>query len=543
MGFSLKGALGGLARGGSTILDNRKKEEDDQRKKVEDSIFETTNVMFQNAQVAQTARTTETKKNTKYLNTLISQADSLANDPAKQAFVLSLSDEAKQDLLKLTVSPTFINANKPLTDYFEAIDDPIEFKDPVTLVERVQGKVVDRPLSSSEYYGVSTTNDEEVDKLLESYGDQLSVAYNMSPERAQGLLDVAKQEVKVQRFSINWANKKFQSATADATLVQKLTNVRLTGEVANQNLAAAFKDYDDKIQNEGLATWAADNGLTMQALEIDPIHKINYKKSEEYGRSRHKVIQQAAQDMLEAPDRMLDRSTKIFFKNTYPGYWGGNANNIPIDKLINGAYYEIQSSGKVEILRGKKIKELMLSFNPQQPDTGGAAETETEIILTNEQKDAIGKDQSLLQQGQLNTTDSDEIDEEILREDILSIKNDILLMKNNNVPSAKIKAKERELARLEGQKETVQQKLAAASAEKEDDRFSQGKTKPEKGSIKKLTETYMNIINDDDASLEEINKVISEVMKAIKASQGRGILPLQNYLVQLRNKAKVMELR
>lgn len=539
MGFSLKGALGGLARGGSTILDDRKKEEDAQRKKVEDSIFETTNVMFQNAQLAQTARTAETKKNTKYLNTLISQAESLANDPAKQAFVLSLSDEAKQDLLKLTVSPTFINANKPLTDYFEAIDDPIEFKNPVTLVERVQGKIVDRPLSSSEYYGVSTTNDEEVDKLLESYGDQLSVAYNMSPERAQGLLDVAKQEVKVQRFSINWANKKFQSATADATLVQKLTNVRLTGEVANQNLAAAFTDYDDKIQNEGLATWAADNGISMQALEIDPIHRINYKKSEEYGKSRHKVIQQAARDMIEAPDRILDRATKIFFSNNYDGYWGGNANDIPFDKLVNGKYYEIKAAGKVEILRGKKIKELM--EGPQQLNKGAVEETDD--MLSNANPDAVVEADSLLQQNQLNTTNSDEIDKEILREDIISIKSDILLMKNSNAPSAKIKAKERDLARLEGQEETVQQKLAVASAEEEDERFSQGKTKPEKGSIEKLTETYMNIINDDDASLEEINKVISEVNKAIKASQGRGVLPLQNYLVQLKNKARVMELK
>jgi hypothetical protein len=539
MGFSLKGALGGLARGGSTILDDRKKEEDAQRKRVEDSIFETTNVMFQNAQLAQTARTAETKKNTKYLNTLISQAESLANDPAKQAFVLSLSDEAKQDLLKLTVSPTFINANKPLTDYFEAIDDPIEFKNPVTLVERVQGKVVDRPLSASEYYGVSTTNDEEVDKLLESYGDQLSVAYNMSPERAQGLLDVAKQEVKVQRFSINWANKKVQSALADATNAQKLTNVRLTGEVANQNLAAAFTDYDDKIQNEGLATWAADNGISMQALEIDPIHKINYKKSEEYGKSRHKVIQQAARDMIEAPDRILDRATKIFFSNNYPGYWGGNANDIPFDKLVNGKYYEIKAAGKVEILRGKKIKELM--EGPQQLNKGAVAETEN--ILSSANPDAVVEADSLLQQSQLNTTNSDEIDKEILREDIISIKSDILLMKNSNAPSEKIKAKERELARLEGQEETVQQKLAVASAEEEDERFSQGKTKPEKGSIEKLTETYMNIINDDDASLEEINKVISEVNKAIKASQGRGVLPLQNYLVQLKNKARVMELK
>jgi hypothetical protein len=539
MGFSLKGALGGLARGGSTILDDRKKEEDAQRKRVEDSIFETTNVMFQNAQLAQTARTAETKKNTKYLNTLISQAESLANDPAKQAFVLSLSDEAKQDLLKLTVSPTFINANKPLTDYFEAIDDPIEFKNPVTLVERVQGKVVDRPLSASEYYGVSTTNDEEVDKLLESYGDQLSVAYNMSPERAQGLLDVAKQEVKVQRFSINWANKKVQSALADATNAQKLTNVRLTGEVANQNLAAAFTDYDDKIQNEGLATWAADNGISMQALEIDPIHKINYKKSEEYGKSRHKVIQQAARDMIEAPDRILDRATKIFFSNNYPGYWGGNANDIPFDKLVNGKYYEIKAAGKVEILRGKKIKELM--EGPQQLNKGAVAETEN--MLSSANPNAVVEADSLLQQNQLNTTNSDEIDKEILREDIISIKSDILLMKNSNASSEKIKAKERELARLEGQEETVQQKLAVASAEEEDERFSQGKTKPEKGSIEKLTETYMNIINDDDASLEEINKVISEVNKAIKASQGRGVLPLQNYLVQLKNKARVMELK
>ena len=540
MGFSLRGALGGLARGGSAILDDRKKEEDEQRKKVEDSIFSTTNVMFQNAQLAQTARTAETKKNTKYLNTLISQTKgSLANDPAKQAFVLSLSDEAKKDLLKLTVSPTYINANKPLTDYFEAIDDPIEFKDPVTLVERVQGKVVDRPLSASSYYGVSTTNDEEVDTLLESYGDQLSVAYNMSPERAQGLLDVAKQEVKVQRFSINWANKKFQSATADATNTQKLLNVRLTGEVANQNLAAAFDDYDTKIQNEGLLTWAADNGIPLQTLETDPVHKVNYEKSEEFAKSRHKVIQQAARDMIEAPDRILDRSTNIFFNKNYPGYWGGNANNVPFDKLINGAYYEIKSAGKVEILRGKKIKELM--EGPQQPDKDVVAQTEN--ILSGADPTSIVESDSVLQQNQLNITDSDEIDEQILEEKITSIKNDILLMKNNSVDTTKIRTKQRELARLEEQEEVVQQNIAVKSAEKEDERFSKGTTKPEKGSIQKLTESYRNIINDNDASIEEINKVISEVNKAIKASQGRGVVALQNYLVQLKAKARVMELK
>ena len=529
MGFSLKGALGGLARGGSTILDDRKKEEDDQRKKVEDSIYSTTNVMFQNAQLAQTARTKETKANTKYLNTLITSAPSLAGDTAKQAFVLSLSDQAKKDLLALTSSSTFVNANKPLQDYFEAIDDPIEFKDPVTLVERVQGKVVDRPLSASEYYGVSTTNDEEVDKLLESYGDQLSVAYSMSPERAQGLLDVAKQEVKVQRFSINWANKKFQSATADATLVQKLTNVRLTGEVANQNLAAAFKDYDDKIQNEGLATWAADNGLTMQVLEVDPIHKINYKKSEEYGRSRHKVIQQAARDMIEAPDRMLDRATEIFFKNTYPGYWGGNANNIPFDKLVNGKYYEIKAAGKVEILRGKKIKELM--EGPQQLEKGAVADTDK--MLSSADATAIAADQSLLQDNQITVPKSDVISIRNIDEEIIYQAKRIAEMKKTNENPEVLMAAEQELVDLESKKKQIiedlkEERVRAAAVDAEN---KVGKTTPV--DLGGLTKRFNAIKNNDNATKDEIRLVIAEINAAIAASQGRGKAMFDNFKAQL----------
>ena len=482
--------------------------------------------------LAQTARTKETKKNTKYLNTLLSQTKgtSLANDPAKQAFVLSLSDEAKQDLLKLTVSPTFINANKPLTDYFEAIDDPIEFKDPVTLVERVQGKVVDRPLSASEYYGVSTTNDEEVDKLLESYGDQLSVAYNMSPERAQGLLDVAKQEVKVQRFSINWANKKVQSALADATNAQKLTNVRLaTGEVANQNLAAAFKDYDDKIQNEGLATWAADNGLTMQVLEVDPIHKINYKKSEEYGKSRHKVIQQAARDMIEAPDRILDRATKIFFSNNYDGYWGGNANDIPFDKLVNGKYYEIKAAGKVEILRGKKIKELM--EGPQQLEKGAVAQTDD--MLSSADATAIAADQSLLQDNQITVPKSDVISIRNIDEEIIYQAKRIAEMKKTNENPEVLMAAEQELVDLESKKKQIiedlkEERVSAASVDAED---KVGKTTPV--DLGGLTKRFNAIKNNDNATKDEIRLVIAEINAAIAASQGRGKAMFDNFKAQL----------
>jgi len=529
MGFSLSGALSGLAKGGSAILDANKKEEDEQRKKVEDSIFSTTNVMFQNAQLAQTARTKESKDNKKYLNTLISQADSLANDPAKQAFVLSLSDEAKKDLLKLTVSPTFINANKPLTDYFEAIDDPIEFKDPVTLVERVQGKVVDRPLSASEYYGVSTTNDEEVDTLLESYGDQLSVAYNMSPERAQGLLDVAKQEVKVQRFSINWANKKFQSATADATNVQKLTNVRLTAEASNQNLAVVFDNYDTKIQNEGLLTWAADNGIPLQTLKTDPSHKVNYEKSEEFAKSRHKIIQQAARDMIEAPDRILDRSTNIFFKKNYPGYWGGNANNVPFDKLINGAYYEIKSAGKVEILRGKKIKELM--EGPQQPKKGAVAETKD--ILSASESSVISEDQSLLQANQINVSKSDVISIRNIDEEIIYQTKRIAEMKKTNENPEVLMAAEQELVDLESKKKQIIKDLRAErdDAKALDIENKVGKTTPV--DLGGLTKRFNAIKNNDNATKDEIRLVIAEINAAIEASQGRGKTMFDNFKAQL----------
>ena len=88
-----------------------------------------------------------------------------------------------------------------------------------------------------------------------------------------------------------------------------------------------------------------------------------------------------AKDMIEAKDRVLDRSTKLFFSREYPGYWGGNANELPKGDIKKAAYYEITSKGEVEIMRGVDILR-MLEKNTDTPTT---VTEETATVLTNEQ--------------------------------------------------------------------------------------------------------------------------------------------------------------
>jgi len=404
----LKGAISGLARGGSSILDSRKKEEDEQRAKVDTNIYNTTGKLFETASEVRKTRQAEIKKHKEFSNLLTSKDDTLT--PAQMAYALSLPETAREDLLKLVDSPTFQNAltseGKTLTQYFEAIDDPIEFKDPITLTERVRGRVVSRPLDSSQYYAVSTTEDKEVDKIVQGYAGGFATAYGISPERAQGLLDYQTQEVKMQRFKINWANKKSQSAQADAFNIAKLAAYTMDTEKDNQGIAKLLKDQNDIGMNSSFETWASSEGVPPNMLEKDPTLEARWKGSSAYGRAREEVIKQMAKDMIEAKDRVLDRSTKLFFSREYPGYWGGNANEIPKGDIKKAAYYEITSKGQVEIMRGVDILRMLGNTTDTK---ASSATVQTETILSS------GVDSGLLNAA--NETDSSGvIDDQMLRQ-------------------------------------------------------------------------------------------------------------------------------
>jgi hypothetical protein len=81
----------------------------------------------------------------------------------------------------------------------------------------------------------------------------------------------------------------------------------------------------------------------------------------------------------------------LFFSREYPGYWGGNANELPKGDIKKAAYYEITSKGEVEIMRGVDILR-MLAKNTDTPTT---VTNETETILTNEQVVDTGVDTGL----------------------------------------------------------------------------------------------------------------------------------------------------
>lgn len=357
MGFSLGSFLGGAADGASKSMDNAKVDREEERKKVEDMIFRTSARLFENANVVQQSRSAKKKVDDKFMSTLISSAPSMQTDPAKQAFVLGLDETARNDLLTMVIDPSFNPERRPLVDYLEAIDDPIEFKDPVTLNQRVQGKVVDRPLDKSSYYGVSNTEDKEVDKIVSSYTNAFSVAYDMSAAKAQGLLASATNEVKVQSFTIDWIVKRRDRAQVVAQTAAQVATAQLGTEKAKLSVKDSLISGASTQLEATRLNYIRRSGQSEKVFDTLPENQAKFLASAEYKAATKEIISSAVQRMEENP--VIKDSTEMFLADSFPGKWGGRVGDKDIetvDQLKDNVYYEGIFTNGPGIALGSVIK-------------------------------------------------------------------------------------------------------------------------------------------------------------------------------------------
>jgi len=340
MGFSLGSFLGGAADAGTASIKSAKIKREEERSKVEDMIFSTSARLFENGKIAEDLRTSEIKANKQYMTKLLSMAPSLKGDQARQAFILGLDKEGREDIITMVNSDAFIQdkATKGLAAYMDASDDPVEFKDPVTLGERVQGVVTERPMDKSAYYGVSTTKDKEVDKIVDSYTSSFSVAYGMSAARAQGLLDAAKQEVRVQGFTIDWAHKKLRGAQEDARVAALVATATLGTENAKQNIVNSLINKGTNKLKLARTSYIQSSGLTEKLFDIDSGNQAKYLKSNAYKTATKEIIESAVMRMEEHTS--LRETTEMFLRESFPGKWGGRVGGKnTVEKLKPDVYY------------------------------------------------------------------------------------------------------------------------------------------------------------------------------------------------------------
>jgi hypothetical protein len=392
MAFSLQGALTGLAKGGSAVLDSRKAEYNTEKTKVSNDIATGMNTMYTNALQVDDDRKKTKKEDTAYMRLLATKAPGIIDNPEEQAFILSLGTEGRTDLMNLVESVTFREANKPLAEYFTAITDPVEFKDPITLTERVYGRVVDVPLKPQDYYPSTDMSDAAVDKILARQESIFATATGMSAARANGLLQSSKKEIKMQEFSINWANKNLISNQEEVTrienhaiLQQSLKNGSL---VLTQNLEKTYKS----TLTEHEAKWYRDNSLTMVAGDINAADSARkrYLKSNAYKAKRENIITTLGESIFMTPS--LEDSHARYINNTFGDYWGGNlptAEEIKDDPSIveKHKYYVAEFGNGVGVSQGNSILESMGLL---------------EIDSKERTPDEIVKAESELQQSQLN---------------------------------------------------------------------------------------------------------------------------------------------
>lgn len=383
MGFSLGSFLGGAADGASKSMDNAKVDREEERKKVEDMIFRTSARLFENANVVQQSRSAKKKVDDKFMNTLISSAPSMQTDPAKQAFVLGLDETARNDLLTMVIDPSFNPERRPLVDYLEAIDDPIEFKDPVTLNQRVQGKVVDRPLDKSSYYGVSNTEDKEVDKIVSSYTNAFSVAYDMSAAKAQGLLASATNEVKVQSFTIDWIVKRRDRAQVVAQTAAQVATAQLGTEKAKLSVKDSLISGASTQLEATRLNYIRSSGQSEKVFDTLPENQTKFLASAEYKAATKAIISSAVQRMEENP--VIKESTERFLADSFPGKWGGRVGDKDIetvDQLKDNVYYEGTFTNGPGIALGSVIKAAKAAQGKQGVSAGDITTAEKDSTYT-----------------------------------------------------------------------------------------------------------------------------------------------------------------
>tara|TARA_R110000765_G_scaffold26167_1_gene63935 strand:- start:834 stop:2690 length:1857 start_codon:yes stop_codon:yes gene_type:complete len=383
MGFSLGGFMSGAAGAIDSKMKNDKIEREAERSKVEDMIFKTSARLFENASLVQDSRTKDIKSNKKYMNTLVSMAPSIASDPAKQAFILGLDDEAREDLITMVNDPKFNPEKRPLADYLEAIDDPVEFKDPVTLSQRVQGVVTPRPMDSSAYYGVSTTKDKEVDKIVSSYTDSFAVAYGMTAAKAQGLLDAAKQEVKVQSFTIDWAHKKELGAADAALITAQVATAQLGTEKAKIAVVDSMETRYTKRLTKARDNFILSSGVPNEAtFNADKNNQAAYLESSVYKAANESIISDAVLYMESHP--ILEEPTMRFLKDNYPGQYGGAYNKgDPVGDLKDDVYYRGEFGNGPGIAKGSYLKRMIAAAGAEGKVGGkGKVDVEDQTIVS-----------------------------------------------------------------------------------------------------------------------------------------------------------------
>ena len=408
MGFSLGGFMSGAAGAVDSKMKNDKIEREAERSKVEDMIFKTSARLFENASLVQDSRTKDIKSNKKYMNTLVSMAPSIASDPAKQAFILGLDDEAREDLITMVNDPKFNPEKRPLADYLEAIDDPVEFKDPVTLSQRVQGVVTPRPMDSSAYYGVSTTKDKEVDKIVSSYTDSFAVAYGMTAAKAQGLLDAAKEEVRVQSFSIDWVHKK-SLAVADAAIVTaQVATAGLGTEKAKIAVKTSYVNAANAKLKRTRELYIQSSGIPSMAFQADKNNEAKYLESEAYKNATRDIIRDAVLNMEQHP--ILEEATTLFLSESFPGKFGGEVGeDNPIESLKPDTYYVGTFTNGRGVATGAQIQAA-------KGITGAAGNEGFEDIKVNtkaETKDTTKQSPAAISTGNLDQSEIVRMNEEL----------------------------------------------------------------------------------------------------------------------------------
>ena len=387
MGFSLGGFMSGAAGAVDSKMKSDRVEREAERSKVENVIYNTSSRLFENASLIDATRTKDRKKNNQYMTELLSSTgDALRNDTDKQAYILSLDDGAREDLLTLALrvqDPTFNPEGRSFADYLTAAEDPIEYKDATTLNEKVEAAVIPRPSDNKSYYGVSDTKDAEVDKIVASYNSVFAATYNMDADKARGLLDAAKQDVKVQSFNIDWAHKKDMLATEAARVTALVATAKLNTAEASKNSKRNMEtDATKQIKKARDAFILGSGKPDEKTFNMDPNNQANFLASPEYAAVSRNIISNAVMYMESHP--ILKEPTMRFLQDNYPGQYGGAYNKgDPIEGLKDDVLYRAEFGNGPGLAKGSYLKSMIAAAGAEGKVGGkGKVDVEDQTIVS-----------------------------------------------------------------------------------------------------------------------------------------------------------------
>ena len=365
MGFNFNNVVSGVAKAGSSYLDSKTDDKKAERIKVDGELSSAMSNLASNAMSVRESRYTERRRIQKIMQDFHSVDYTL--DQGKLEYIGGLSEERRTQLMNTATSVQLKNRGQTLSDVMTLVDDESEFDDTGTLMDRMEGAVIEAPFDRSAYYTPSDSmSDLDVDAAIDSMAKRFTNITGMTLAKARGMASLSFSEVQNNRYNIEYVEEDYRKKKE--LEVDALNNYRITLLGAKEAMEVTGTKASEMKSNIDIAASTYYNSLTEEeALAFSrsggaesPMFLRQFSNTNEYFSAVSRQIKNTVKSGME--NGKLKSAYLAAVNQQFPGAYGGvagsDAESLNDRKLYWAEGFSKDGEPQTEVMWGARIKKL-----------------------------------------------------------------------------------------------------------------------------------------------------------------------------------------